>query len=84
MLPTKFRSFGQAALEKIFRNQPTRNKNFLWPPRLLTDRNEMGDLNRGPSIDAPYQVSVHLTKRFQRRRLKDEGRQGGKVSLKFI
>ena len=67
MLPTKFRSFGQAALEKIFRNQPTRNKNFLWPPRLLTDRNEMGDLKRGPSIDAPYQVSVHLTKRFQRR-----------------
>ena len=25
---------------------------------------------RGPSIDASYQVSVHLAKRFQRRRLK--------------
>jgi hypothetical protein len=28
----------------------------------------MGNLYRGPSIDASYQVSVHLAKRFQRRR----------------
>jgi hypothetical protein len=28
----------------------------------------MSNLYRGPSIDASYQVSVHLTKRFQRRR----------------
>jgi hypothetical protein len=31
------------------------------------DRDEMSNLNRGPSIDASYQVSVHLAKRFQRR-----------------
>jgi hypothetical protein len=30
----------------------------------------MSNLNRGPSIDASYQVSVHLTKQFQRRLLK--------------
>jgi hypothetical protein len=30
----------------------------------------MSILYRGPSIDASYQVSVHLVKRFQRRRLK--------------
>jgi hypothetical protein len=35
---------------------------------------------RGPSIDASYQVSVHLAEGFQRRRLKcekltDDGRQ---------
>jgi hypothetical protein len=35
---------------------------------LLTDRNEMRNLNRGPSIDAPYQLLVHLTKRLQRRK----------------
>jgi hypothetical protein len=35
---------------------------------LLTDRNEMSNLYRGPSIDAPYQVSVYLAKWFQRRR----------------
>ena len=32
------------------------------------DRDEMSSLYRGPPIDASYQVSVHLAKRFQRRR----------------
>jgi hypothetical protein len=32
------------------------------------DWDEMSNLYRGPSIDASYQVSVHLVKRFQRRR----------------
>ena len=27
----------------------------------------MSNLYRGPSIDASYQVSIHLAKRFQRR-----------------
>jgi hypothetical protein len=52
----------------FFRNEPIRNKNCLWWPRLLTDRDEMSNLYRGPFIDAFYQVSVHLAKRFQRRR----------------
>ena len=44
------------------------------------DRDEISTLYRGPSIDASYQVSVHLAKGFQRRRLKcekliDDGRQ---------
>jgi hypothetical protein len=38
------------------------------PPCLSTDRDEMSNLYRGPAIDASYQVSVHLAKRFQRRR----------------
>ena len=37
-------------------------------PCLLTDREEMSNLYRGPSIDAFYQVSLHLVKCFQRRR----------------
>jgi hypothetical protein len=62
-------SFGKAVSEhKIFRNRPIRNKNCLWQPYLLTDRDEMSNLYRGPPIDASYQVSVHLAKRFQRRR----------------
>jgi hypothetical protein len=44
------------------------NKNHLWRPCLLMDRDEMSKIYRGPSIDASYQVSVHLAKRFQRRR----------------
>jgi hypothetical protein len=40
----------------------------------------MSSLYKGPSIDASYQVSVHLAEGFQRRRLKcekltDDGRQ---------
>jgi hypothetical protein len=30
----------------------------------------MNNLYRGPSKDASYQVSIHLAKRFQRRRFK--------------
>ena len=52
----------------FFRNQSIRNKNHLWRPCLLTDQDEIGSHYRGPSIDASYQVSVHLAKRFQRRR----------------
>ena len=36
------------------------------------NRDKMSNLYRGPSIDASYQVSVHLAKGFQRRRLKCE------------
>ena len=54
---------------RYFRNQPIRNKNCLWRPCLLSDRDEMSNCNRGFSIDASYQVSVHLAKRFQRRRI---------------
>jgi hypothetical protein len=36
------------------------------------DRDKMGNLYKGPSIAASYQVSVHLAEGFQRRRLKCE------------
>ena len=56
--------------EKIyfFRNQPIRKKNGLWRPCLLTDRNYISNLYRGPYHDASYQVLIHLGKRFQRGR----------------
>jgi len=54
--------------EDFFRKEPIRNKNCLWRPCLLTDQDEMSNLYRGPSIDASYQVSVHLAKRFRGRR----------------
>ena len=68
-----FGLFGQAVSEeKIFLNQPIRNNNCLWWPCLLMDRDKMSNLQRGPSIDASYHVSLHLAERFQRRRLKCE------------
>jgi hypothetical protein len=44
------------------------------------DRDKMSIIYRGPSIDASYQVSVHMVEGFQRRRLQcekltDDGRQ---------
>jgi hypothetical protein len=81
MLPTIFGSFGQTVSEeKNLKNQPIRNKNCLWWPCLLMDRDKMSNVYRGPSIDAPYQVSVQLVEGFRRRRLEcekltDDGRQ---------
>jgi hypothetical protein len=62
MLLTKsFGSFGQTVSEeKNFKIQPIRNKSRLWRSCLLTDRDEMSNLYRGPSIDAYYQTLVHL------------------------
>jgi hypothetical protein len=36
------------------------------------DWDKMSTIYKGPSIDASYQVSVHLAEGFQRRRLKCE------------
>jgi hypothetical protein len=50
----------------------------------------MSNFYRGPSIDASYQVSVHLAEGFQRRRLKcekltDDGRQViAKAHIAFV
>ena len=52
----------------FFRNLPARNKNCLWWPCLLTDRDKMNNLYKGPSIDASDQVSVHMAMWFQRRK----------------
>ena len=54
----------------MFLSRPIRNKNCLWRPCLLMDRDKLSILYKGPSIDASYRVSVHLG--FQRRRLKCE------------
>jgi hypothetical protein len=54
--------------KSCFRNRPIRNKNCIRRPYLLTDQNGIINSHRGPSIDAPYHVSVHLAKLFQSRR----------------
>jgi hypothetical protein len=42
----------------FIRNKSIRNKNCMWSPCLLTDRDEMSNLHKEHSIDASYQVSV--------------------------
>ena len=56
--------------EKLFKKS-TKQKQELpvpWQSYLSTDGDEMSNPYRLSSIDASYQVSVHLAKRFQRRR----------------
>ena len=65
---------------RFFRNQPIRNKNSQWRPCLLMDRDEMRHCNRGLSIDASYQVLVHLAKRFQRRRILEIDQPGTRIA----
>jgi hypothetical protein len=62
MLPTKIWFIWPCGFrgEYFFRNQPIRNKNGLWQPCLLTNRDEMSTLYRGPSIDDSYQVLVPI------------------------
>ena len=69
MLPTKFQFIWESSFRKedFFRNQPIRNKNGLWRPCLLTNRDEISNLYRGHSKDDSYQGSIHLAKWFQRR-----------------
>ena len=63
-------SFGQAVSEeKIFRKRPIKKQELPVAAMFVNEwgRNEQS-LYRGPSKDAPYQVSIPLAKRFQRRR----------------
>ena len=72
MLPTKFRIINLNSLSqrrKFLEIDQSEKKNGLWRPCLVTNRDEMSNLYRGPSKDASYQISVHLAKRFQRRRI---------------
>ena len=55
---------------EIKKNEQIRNKNCLWRPCLLTDRNEMSNLYRAPSIDASYQVSVHFGREVSEEKIK--------------
>jgi hypothetical protein len=56
--------------------------NALKRPCLLTDQNGMSNSHRGPSIDASYQVLVHLAKRFQRRRFLEIDQSETRIALK--
>ena len=57
---------------RFLKIQPIRIKNCLWRPCLLSDRDEMNKLQKGPYIDASCQVWFQLAQQFQRRRLKCE------------
>jgi hypothetical protein len=50
---------------------------------LLTDRDEISNLYRGPSIYASYQVSVQLAKQFQGRRFLEIDQSETRIAFAF-
>jgi hypothetical protein len=64
MLPTKFHFICPSG----FRGKACLKINQSLGLCLLTDQNEMNNLYREHSIDASYQVSVHLAELFLRKR----------------
>ena len=69
MLPTQFRFICPRGFRGEESKKPANQKQeSLVLACLLTDRDGMSNLYRGPSIDASYQVSDLLAKWFQRRR----------------
>ena len=67
VLPTKFQFIQLSGFRRrrFSRNRQIRDKNCWWRQCLFTDRDEIRNLYRGPSIDASYQASFYFPKRFQ-------------------
>ena len=81
MLPTKYRfiwpsSFRGEDFLEIYQSEIR----IVWRPCLLTDRDEISNINRGHAIDASYQVSVQLAKRFQGEDLKKIGQSETRIA----
>ena len=71
MLPTKFRSVWPSCFRVEDFLKTTNQKQKLPVAAMFVNGSgqiKMSNLYRGLSIDASYQVSFHLAKRFQRRR----------------
>jgi hypothetical protein len=69
MLPTKFWFIWQSGFrgEDFLEINQSETRIVCGGHVCLTDWNKMSNLYRGPSIDASYQVSVHLAESFQKR-----------------
>ena len=73
MLPTKFRFIWPSGFRgEIFLKWANQKQELPVVAMFVNGSGQNGHLYRRPSIDASYQVSVHLAGGFQRRRLKCE------------
>ena len=66
MLHTKCRFIWPSGFRQDLKKSANQKQELPVGPCLLTDRDKLRNFYRGPSIDATYQISVHLGKRFQR------------------
>ena len=70
MLPTKFRFIWPSGFREEDLKKSTNQKQELPVAAMFVNGSGQNEQSyREPSIDASYQVSVHLAKRFQRRRI---------------
>ena len=70
MLPNKFRFIWPTGFREEFKKSANQKQELPVVAMFVNGSGRNEHLYRGPSIDASYQVSVHLAKRFQRRRFK--------------
>jgi hypothetical protein len=69
MLPTTFRSISTSCFRvEDFYKSTNQKQELSVATMFVNGSGQMSNLYREPSIDASYQVSVHLAKRFQRTR----------------
>ena len=69
MLPTKFRFIWPSSFrEEDFQKSTDQKQELPVVAMFVNGSGRNSNLYRGPAIDASCQVSVHLAKRFQRRR----------------
>jgi hypothetical protein len=69
MLPTKFQFIWPSGFRggEFKKNDQSEKRIACGSPCLLTNKDEMCNLYRGPSIAISYKDSTHLAKRFQRK-----------------
>ena len=85
MLPTKFRFIwpngfrGEESKKSVNQKQESPVVAMF-----VTNRDGMSNLHRGPSIDASYQVSDHLAKRFQRKRFLEINQYNFEANAVFV
>ena len=73
MLPIKFRFMWPSGFRGEDLEKSANQKQELPVAAMFVNGSgQMSNLYKGPSIDASYQVPVHLAEGFQRRRLKCE------------
>ena len=67
MLPTKFQFIWPSGFRGEDFKKSANQKQELPVTAMFLMNREMSNLDRGPSKDASYQISIHLAKQFQRR-----------------
>jgi hypothetical protein len=70
MLPTKFRFIWLSSFRgEDFKISANQKKELPVAAMFVNGSEQMSNIYKRPSIDASYQVSVHLAEGFQKRRL---------------